>query len=100
MVAIVSGSTLGLFNTSAATLGGGSSVGPGVPGRNGERVIVNAANGNLIIQDQDERLSALGLDLNLTRTYNSQGQYDGDNGDNWQIGVYQRLYKQTGTINP
>jgi hypothetical protein len=41
-----------------------------VPGRNGERIDANAATGNLIIQDEDERLSALGLDLNVVRTYN------------------------------
>ncbi len=36
-------------------------------------------------------LTALGLDLALVRTYNSQGQLTDDNGDNWRLGVHEGL---------
>lgn len=91
MVDIVSGAGLGLFNTTANTLGGTSGVGPGSPGRNGERIAVNVANGNLLIQQSDERVSSLGTDLNLVRTYNSHGLYDGDNSDNWMFSPVRAL---------
>lgn len=84
MVAVISGSGLGLFGSSLPTLGGigGSST---AAGRGNDRIYVNAATGNLIVQAADERLSTLGLDLSLVRTYNSQGL-----GDNWRLGVHQR----------
>jgi len=40
-----------------------------------------------------------GPDLSLLRTYNSQGLLDGDNGDNWRMGVYRKVYNLTGTVN-
>src|SRR3990172_8824624 len=88
MVAIVSGTGLGLFNTSASNnlIGGNANT-----GRSAEQVYVNSATGNLVVRDQDEPLAALGLDLALVRTYNSQGLIDGDNGDNWRIGFYRRV---------
>lgn len=92
MVAVVSGSGLGLFGSSISTLGGGS-------GRGTDRVYVNAATGNLVVQSQDEMLRAVGLDIALVRTYNSQGLLDDDNGDNWRLGVQQRLYNLTGDVN-
>src|SRR3990172_1960780 len=96
MVAIVSGTGLGLFSTSASNnlIGGNANT-----GRSGEQVYVNNATGNLVVRDQDERLAALGLDLALVRTYNSQGLIDGDNNDGWRIGVYRRVYNLTGTVN-
>ncbi|HJX10076.1 MAG TPA: DUF6531 domain-containing protein, partial [Candidatus Binatia bacterium] len=99
MVAIVSGLGLGLFNTSANTLGGASQAGPGNPGRNGEAITVNSATGNLVIQQVDERLASVGLDTALIRTYNSRGEVDGDNNDGWRIGVYRRVHSLTGTVN-
>ncbi|HEV7610186.1 MAG TPA: hypothetical protein VGO61_22835 [Steroidobacteraceae bacterium] len=92
MVAVVSGSGLGLFGTT------GSSGNPNV-GRGGERVSVNTATGNLIIQGVDETLGARGLDLALVRTYNSQGLLNDDNGDNWRLGVNRRVFALTGTVN-
>ncbi|HEV7609219.1 MAG TPA: hypothetical protein VGO61_17895 [Steroidobacteraceae bacterium] len=91
MVAVVSGSGLGLFTT---TRGGDSQV-----GRGNENVFVNTTNGNLVIQSLDENVAALGLDLSLVRTYNSQGTADEDNNDGWRLGVHQRLYGLTGTVN-
>ena len=99
MVAVVSGSGLGIFGSSVSSLGGIGGSGNAAPGRGNDRVYVNTATGNVIVQAQDERLSALGLDLNLVRTYNSQGRLDDDNGDNWRLGVHQRLYNLTSFVN-
>jgi hypothetical protein len=99
MVAVISGSGLGIFGSSVSALGGIGGSGNAAPGRGNDRIYVNTATGNLIVQSQDERLAALGLDLNLVRTYNSQGLLDDDNGDNWRLGVHQRLYNLTGTVN-
>jgi hypothetical protein len=50
MVAVVSGNGLGLINSSLSTLGGGGAAGNALHGRSGERVYVNSATGNLIVQ--------------------------------------------------
>lgn len=97
MVAVVSGSGLGLFGSSASVLGGVH--GNAGLGRGTDRLYINSATGNLVVQSVDESLAALGLDVSLVRTYNSQGLMDDDNGDNWRLGVHQRLYDWTGTIN-
>ncbi|MEJ1964198.1 MAG: LysM peptidoglycan-binding domain-containing protein [Gammaproteobacteria bacterium] len=99
MVAIVSGETLGLTTSSRNVLGGAGQLGNATTGRNGEQVFVNSATGNLIIQDQDEILTSAGIRTPLIRTYNSQGQLDDDNGDNWRLGVHMRLHALTGTVN-
>ena len=97
MVAVVSGSGLGLFGSSASVLGGVH--GNASLGRGTERLYINSATGNLIVQSVDESLAALGLDVSLVRTYNSQGLLDDDNGDNWRLGIHQRLHSWTGTTN-
>src|SRR5882724_6533857 len=99
MVAVVSGTGLGLGTSSLSILGGRGAVGNASQGRGGEQVYVNSATGNLIIQDRDEYLSGVGADLALIRTYNSQGQLTDDNGDNWRLGVQERLHTLTGTVN-
>ncbi|MFC4312712.1 RHS repeat domain-containing protein, partial [Steroidobacter flavus] len=96
MVAVVSGSGLGLFGSSVTTLGGVGASGSASLGRGTDRVYANSTTGNLVVQSQDERLSALGLDLSLVRTYNSQGLLDDDNGDNWRLGVHQRVHGLAG----
>jgi YD repeat-containing protein len=97
MVTVVSGTGLGLFGSSASMLGGGGMFGQAGSGRGPDRIYVNSATGNLIVQSQDEALSALGLDLQLIRTYNSQGLMTDDNGDNWRFGVQQRVLPPTGS---
>ncbi|MCU7934082.1 MAG: hypothetical protein KZQ99_04275, partial [Candidatus Thiodiazotropha sp. (ex Dulcina madagascariensis)] len=99
MASIIGGEHLGLYNGSLGLFGGGE--GQARVGRNGQsdRVYVNTATGNLVVQRRDEYLSGLGLDLALLRTYNSQAQFDDDNGDNWRLNVHQRLYGLTGTVN-
>ena len=91
MVAVVSGSGLGLFNSSTSLLGGAGANGNSNVGRGRDQVFVNTTTGNLVVQSVDDTLSALGLDFAATRTYNSQGTWDEDNNDNWRLGVHQRL---------
>src|SRR6266511_726589 len=99
MVAIVSGVGLGLSNGSLNVLGPQGAVGQANQGRAGEGVYVNAATGNLVVQNRDEVIIGRGPDLSLVRTYNSQGLLNDDNGDNWRLGVYRKVYNRTGTVN-
>src|SRR2546422_1433054 len=99
MVAIVSGAGLGLANGSLNVLGSQGAVGQANQGRAGESVYVNAATGNLVVQNRDEVVIGRGPDLSFLRTYNSQGLLNDDNGDNWRLGVYRKVYNLTGTVN-
>ena len=91
MVGIVTGNEQGLLTGSLTLLNGGGAVGQANLGRQGEQVYLNAATGNLVIQNRDELLINQGLDAALVRTYNSQGQFTDDNGDNFRIGFNKRL---------
>ncbi|MGM9485073.1 hypothetical protein ACS5PN_28040 [Roseateles sp. NT4] len=99
MVSIVTGSGAGLVNSSKDVLGRAGEIGNPTSGRAGERVTVNAATGNLVVQDRDEYLVGIGADVDLLRTYNSQGGWDGDNGDGWRIGYYRWVSGLSGTVN-
>ena len=99
MVAAISGQGLGLYNTSATNLNGQGTDGTAAQGRTGEQIYVNTANGNLVLQDDDEMLSAEGLNVSIVRTYNSQGQFDNGLGENWRLGVDESLSGLTGTVN-
>ena len=92
MVAVVSGTGLGLFNNSGAA--GNSNV-----GRGRDQVFVNTTTGNLVVQSVDDTLSAMGLDFAAIRTYNSQGLTDEDNGDQWRLGVHQKVVLTSGAVN-
>ena len=94
MTTIAVGDGLGL---SAATGAGGSPIAD--LGQGGGQVAINAANGNLVLQVQDEWLAGKGLDAAVVRTYNSQGLADDDNADNWRIGLYRSVVSLTGTVN-
>jgi hypothetical protein len=50
MVAVVSGSGLGLFGSSVSALGGAGAAGNAGVGRGNDRVYVNTATGNLIVR--------------------------------------------------
>ncbi|NHR07062.1 RHS repeat protein, partial [Chromobacterium haemolyticum] len=94
MVAVVSGVGLGLQNSSLAALGGQGQLGEAAFGRGGERVYVNAGNGNLVLQRRDEFLAGNGLPIQLVRTYNSQGQ--GGDAGNWRLGYSRQLFDFSG----
>ena len=96
MVAVVTGAGLGLQNGSLAALGAQGQLGAAAFGRGGERVYVNAGNGNLILQHQDEFLAG-GLPLGLIRTYNSQGQ--GGDAGNWRLGYSRQVTGLQGALN-
>ncbi|WP_261591528.1 putative Ig domain-containing protein, partial [Pseudoalteromonas holothuriae] len=60
-------------------------------GQNNENIFVNAATGNLVLQQRDEHVEGLGLGANLVRTYNSLGYFDGDNNDQWRLGFLKSI---------
>ncbi|MFV0673317.1 Ig-like domain repeat protein [Variovorax sp. tm] len=80
------------------TLGQRGVLGSSAQGRNGEQSFVNASNGNLVLQDLDDKLIGRGLDINVVRTYNSQGLLNDDNGDNWTVGAFGQRVVLTGTV--
>jgi len=99
MVAVISGNGLGLGNSSLGSLGSQGAVGNASAGKAGEQVYVNSTTGDLVIQDLDDSIAALGAGLAVTRTYNSQGQLSDDFGGTWRLGVNERLINPTGTLN-
>jgi YD repeat-containing protein len=101
MVAIVSGNSLGISLTSYSTLGQQGTFGQATMGSTGERVFANVSNGNLVIQDIDDQLKSAGLDVSMLRTYNSQGAFEDDNADNWELGYLKKNgdLLQSGTVN-
>src|SRR3569832_990055 len=100
-VAFVSGSSLGLSNSSLAVLGKDGVVGGGSSGRAGERAYVNESTGDLVIQREDEWVAGMdyGVQTALMRTYNSQGKLTDDNGDNWQMRVAKTLSAYTAGVS-
>ena len=91
MVAIFAGAGTGFERGSGSVLGGMGLLGQSALGRNGEQVMLNAANGNLLISQRDEFLVGRGPDAAISRTYNSLGNFSDDNGDNWRQSTHQRL---------
>jgi YD repeat-containing protein len=81
MVAIVSGSTLGINNSSLARLGQQGIYGSASQGSANEGAYVDVANGNLILQDLDNQLAGIGGGISTLRTYNSEGALS------WRIGA-------------
>ncbi|MBC8731577.1 LysM peptidoglycan-binding domain-containing protein [Paraburkholderia sp. UCT2] len=96
MVAIVTGNGLGLQSSSALGLGAHGQVGNAAFGQTGEQLYVNAANGNLVIQDRDQLLLGQGVNSSIYRAYNSLGQFAGDN---WRPGGSRTVDGLTGTLN-
>src|SRR5262245_22787326 len=99
MAAIISSNRLGLLNSSLYVLGSRGALGQATQGRAGEQVYVNGATGNLVIQNRDELLIGRGPDIGILRTYNSQALLDGDNNDNWRLGIYRKVNNLSGTVN-
>ena len=96
MVAVVSGNGLGLGNTSLTQLGQAQG-GAASLGQAGGGAYVNTSTGNLVLQNADEGLLFDGLPLNVLRSYNSQGQLNGQN--DWRYGFSRSIGGLTGTLN-
>ncbi|GAA4797439.1 putative Ig domain-containing protein [Lysobacter hankyongensis] len=97
MVAVFTGSGLGLYNTSYTQLGFATGGNAGI-GQSRESQYVNLATGNLVLQDLDESLVARGLSAAFLRTYNSRGVVAGTGQDGWVTG-FERNLTLTGTLN-
>ncbi|WP_261626674.1 hypothetical protein, partial [Pseudoalteromonas holothuriae] len=67
MGTVISGEGLGFFNNSTSLLGQSNRA---AHGQASENIFVNAATGNLVLQNQDEQVKGLGLGLGVMRTYN------------------------------
>lgn len=98
MVAIVSGNSLGLSLSSLAVLGQRGMSGAAGQGRSGEQAYVNAATGNLVLQNRDEFIQGRGPDILSLRTYNSQGVLDDQNANSWNVGAFGQKVVLTGTV--
>ena len=92
MSAVISGNGLGLFDASWADGSPGGRVGQA-------RQYVNIANGNLVLQSQDEQLLFRGLSIAQLRTYNSQGTVGQAGADGWLTGFERRIELLSGTFN-
>ena len=103
MVAFFTGLGTGLEHSSVSQLGSNGIFGSRYTGRGGDKLSVNAFNGNVLIQRQDEFLTATGLDIGVSRTYNSlallSGSATDDNADQWRQSTDIRVYNLTGTAN-
>ena len=95
MIDVVSGSGLGLFNSQKDDLRRASV--DLAAGHN--RITVNSATGNLVIDHQDQTLFGNALNLQLTRVYNSQGRFDDDNQDQFRFDVNRRVLNLEGSLN-
>ena len=100
MAAIFTGLGSGLERGSQNVLGSSGQIGVGSLGRSGEGVAVNAATGNVVINRRDEFLTGRGLDVGVSRTYNSLAElHDGDNGDQWQQSTTRKVFGLSGAQN-
>ncbi len=100
MVAIVTGSGLGLERSSGFVLGSRGQLGNAVFGRYGENVTVNAATGNLMIGRTDEILIGQGPESTISRAYNSLDPASGFGaGDAWRLNAQRSVSGLTGTVN-
>ncbi len=97
MVAVFTGTGLGLYNTSYTQLGFTTGGGAGL-GQSRESQYVNLSTGNLVLQDLDESLFVRGLNASFLRTYNSRGTVTGQGQDGWVTG-FERNVTLTGTLN-
>ncbi|WP_431256767.1 hypothetical protein ACQ86G_18955 [Roseateles chitinivorans] len=96
MVGVVSGTGLGLNYTSfTGTVNQAGVWNQGGLGLRNTQIFINGYTGNLVVQDQDGLLAAVGSDLQALRTYNSRGSFNDDNGDNWIAGFVRQSMRLT-----
>lgn len=95
MVAIVGGNGLGILNSSGAILGASGVQGIATTGGNKETAYLNIFNGDLSLQDSDDFLASHGVNVELTRTYNSQGTLSDfgarNSGASWLYGMSRKI---------
>ncbi len=91
MTSIIAGGGLGLFGSSYTQVNGYGATGKAKIGQGNDGAYVNASTGNLVINAQDEFVSAYGLSDALTRTYNSLPNAEGYNLDQWQFSFERSL---------
>ncbi|WP_445405333.1 LysM peptidoglycan-binding domain-containing protein [Acinetobacter pittii] len=96
MVAIVSGNSLGLFNSSLNQLGKRGVQGNASFGQARIEDYINIAEGNLVIRQQGYNLSATGQDIQSVQTYNSKGLLN--NNAQWS-GEWSRRLTLVGNLN-
>ncbi|MET4674915.1 YD repeat-containing protein [Luteibacter sp. PvP120] len=96
MVAVIAGNGLGLDNAALGQLGQVQS-GQATVGQAGVGQYVNIATGNLVLQGRDEGIVFDGTQLDILRTYNSQGKMAGTHG--WSYGPSRSIGGLTGTVN-
>src|SRR5687767_12349713 len=94
MIDVITGYQLGVAANTGVALNLDSS-----PGQAQQKISVNAVTGNLSIQRTDQLLLGRGPDAAVVRTYNSQGRFDDENGDNFRFSVQRRISNLTGTVN-
>src|SRR5688500_17783914 len=94
MIDVTTGFQLGMGGNTGVALNIGSS-----PGQSQQKISVNAVTGNLSVQRADQVLIGGGPDTAIVRTYNSQGLFDDENGDNFRFGAQRRISNLTGTVN-
>ncbi|MFZ5636609.1 MAG: DUF6531 domain-containing protein, partial [Pseudomonadota bacterium] len=101
MVAVFTGTGLGLFNSSLTQLGGAS----GGIGQSREGQYVNLATGNLVLQAFDESVLTRGLPIGFVRTYNSRGlvteagRQTQIGADGWLHAFERKVSGPTGSVN-
>src|SRR5688500_17271123 len=96
MVAMFSGTGLGLFATSWSQfggLGGRSGIGQGR-----DNHLVNVQTGNLVLTGQDEILASRNFTNAFIRYYNSRGTTAQAGNDGWLTG-YEKTLRLVGTLN-
>ncbi|CDZ78026.1 Cell wall-associated polypeptide CWBP200 [Legionella massiliensis] len=87
MTQIFTNEGLGIASSSINQLGSYGPKTDATLGQGGESVYVNAANGNMVIRQNDGFLAGTGLGLDLIQSYNSLGE----SGHNWSFNVQTRL---------
>jgi YD repeat-containing protein len=97
MTIVIGGNDTGLLNGSLTILNRGDQTGNADAGHD-ESILVNVANGNLVVQHTDAYLPSQGEDSLLVRTYNSRGVASDEmqgNGRRWSFSPFLKLNERS-----